>query len=660
MASQLLNSLSDACRTHQHVVYNKDLNDGHGGFERAGKRHAIALFFGASSAKEKNQLTLTKIKEAFATEIAEGGRLYGSDADAAAKSLFAPVSREHRISSKAVNSIISGFRREVNSSATILGGHDVQTQDDRERVVNDAICKFKGCFSGEIPESVNVVGQRIMFNVGLSPVSAYQMVSRLSRIEISEFSDEQLKDLATLSWDEMDRLNAIAGFEIDGGRAADDLYAEIMTPSSVLKRLLAYPELAADAATYRRASELMEAFDGKVDALIRDGGMRNLKASTKWMLERFVFQDLAMQSKSGNGLPDVRSFADGLTSETRFIRFAENMFGRSAMPWNMLSLSPELRVPVMAAMDAYGEYHNLYLLTRLIANGERVGRIYREEASPDGTMTKEQAFRAINGDDVRFYPLIHGNADYWTTTCDNEYMWILNEKGVDLEENANRYKRKLFMVNDFIQRYALSKEDVMEMSFQEDENAVASFRYTKFSPVNAPIVVNELGGGFDEAIKQFEKDFARVRPGRFEVKFNMPGGDVSFSKTDDSEEQIQNVVAGVKDVVMRMCGTAHSCQAEVILMVLSQALEQDLHAAFASFECDPENVKAGLSKSFSIERNVQDGSVSVHIADMGNSALRYNWSLKINPDGTHEASDLVFSRNHSQLAIHSDSGVEFL
>ena len=61
MASLLLNSLNDACQAHRHVVFNKDLNDGHGGFERAGKRHAIALFFGATSAKEKNQLTLMKI-----------------------------------------------------------------------------------------------------------------------------------------------------------------------------------------------------------------------------------------------------------------------------------------------------------------------------------------------------------------------------------------------------------------------------------------------------------------------------------------------------------------------------------------------------------------------------------------------------------------------
>ena len=98
---------------------------------------------------------------------------------------------------------------------------------------------------------------------------------------------------------------------------------------------------------------------------------------------------------------------------------------------------------------------------------------------------------------------------------------------------------------------------------------------------------------------------------------------------------------------MRMCGTAHSCQAEVILMVLSQALEQDLYAAFASFECDPTNKNAGLSKSFSIARNEQDGSVSVHITDMGNSALKYDWSLKINTDGTQVASDMTFSRNLS-------------
>lgn len=36
MASELLNSLCNACRTHGHIIYNQSLNDGHGGFERAG------------------------------------------------------------------------------------------------------------------------------------------------------------------------------------------------------------------------------------------------------------------------------------------------------------------------------------------------------------------------------------------------------------------------------------------------------------------------------------------------------------------------------------------------------------------------------------------------------------------------------------------------
>jgi len=187
----------------------------------------------------------------------------------------------------------------------------------------------------------------------------------------------------------------------------------------------------------------------------------------------------------------------------------------------------------------------------------------------------------------------------------------------------------------------------MDMAFQNVENEKAVFRYTEFAPVNAPLVVNDLGGGVAEAVKQFEKDFARVKVGRYEVKFNMPDGDVSFYKTDETEEQARNVTAGVRDAVLRMCGTAHSCQAEVILMVLSQALEQDLFAAFTSMECDPANKTGGISKSFSITRNEQDGSVAVRVTDMGNSALKYDWRLKINPDGTQEVSDLVVARNHS-------------
>ena len=188
---------------------------------------------------------------------------------------------------------------------------------------------------------------------------------------------------------------------------------------------------------------------------------------------------------------------------------------------------------------------------------------------------------------------------------------------------------------------------MLGMAFHEDETGEASFDYTKFSPVNAPIVVNDLGGGVAEAVKQFKKDFCRVKPDRFEIRFNMPDGNVCFSKTDESQEQAETVTAGVADAVLRMCGTMHSCQAENLILVFTQALEQDLFAAFASFECDPADANGGVSKSFEITRNEKDGSVRVHITDMGNSALKYDWHLTIHSDGTHEASDLVFSRNPS-------------
>ena len=118
MSSQLLNSLSDACQAHRHVVYNQNLNNGIGGFERAGKRHAIASFFGVSDAKAKNQMTLTKIKEALAMEVAEGGRFYG--ASAATDGLFAVVDGNKRINAKTICSIIDGFRKSAEYDPAVL------------------------------------------------------------------------------------------------------------------------------------------------------------------------------------------------------------------------------------------------------------------------------------------------------------------------------------------------------------------------------------------------------------------------------------------------------------------------------------------------------------------------------------------------------------
>ena len=110
MANDLLANLNTVERTHSHVVFNEKTQE----FERAGKRHAIASFFGLPDAKAKNNLTLQKIKEALSFEVSEGGsfRGYGKVTDG----LFASVDGDKRIKSATINSIIRKFREEAISA----------------------------------------------------------------------------------------------------------------------------------------------------------------------------------------------------------------------------------------------------------------------------------------------------------------------------------------------------------------------------------------------------------------------------------------------------------------------------------------------------------------------------------------------------------------
>ena len=113
MANNLLTSLTAASRAHSHVVFNERTQE----FERAGKRHAIASFFGSADARAKNDLTLQKIKEALNAEVADGVRFggYGKVADG----IFARVDVDRRIKSSTINAIIrrQGMQTEQHGSS---------------------------------------------------------------------------------------------------------------------------------------------------------------------------------------------------------------------------------------------------------------------------------------------------------------------------------------------------------------------------------------------------------------------------------------------------------------------------------------------------------------------------------------------------------------
>lgn len=110
MANDLLTSFTAASRAHSHIVFNERTQE----FERAGKRHAIASFFGSPDARAKNNLTLQKIKEALNAEVSDGIRSieYGKVADG----IFASVDAGRRIKSSTINAIIRSFRQEFASA----------------------------------------------------------------------------------------------------------------------------------------------------------------------------------------------------------------------------------------------------------------------------------------------------------------------------------------------------------------------------------------------------------------------------------------------------------------------------------------------------------------------------------------------------------------
>ncbi|MBQ9741612.1 MAG: hypothetical protein IJV91_11840, partial [Kiritimatiellae bacterium] len=126
MANELFNSLSRACRAGGHVVYREGTNGAAGRFERAGKRHAIATFFGSASAKEVNQKTLDKIKEVLNAERTADsvGVLSRDTFDATyfsdARSLKIENSGDKRVESAAIKRIIADIRNDIVSNPAVI------------------------------------------------------------------------------------------------------------------------------------------------------------------------------------------------------------------------------------------------------------------------------------------------------------------------------------------------------------------------------------------------------------------------------------------------------------------------------------------------------------------------------------------------------------
>jgi hypothetical protein len=313
----------------------------------------------------------------------------------------------------------------------------------------------------------------------------------------------------------------------------------------------------------------------------------------------------------------------------------------------VLGISPEFRAPVLSAMDAYGVYDNVYFTTRLVAHKDKLVDLHNESIRTGNPLEKQTVFQVVMGEDAVFDPKVHGSLHSWDDISDSETAWVLKRQGLSDEEDVARYVRKQSLVSDFLQKYNLTKENVMDIAFCENGVDEITLRHSEYATDKVTMVVNAVEKGIAEAVHQFDIDYDRATSGRLEMKFNLPGGIECFRKSIDDSGPSQNrrMKDGIKEAVVGICGESHPKQVENLFMILSQAFEQDLYAPFIAFGLDPANLKSGVSRSFEITRNGQDGSVSVHVTDMGISAAKYDWSITLFTDGTHRATDMTACRN---------------
>ena len=125
MANELFNSLRNACMAGGHIVFREGVGGEAGRFERAGKRHAIATFFGSSGAKELNRNTLNKIKEVLNAErTADSVGLLSNDTFSRSyftdsRSMTIADTGDKRVESSVVKKIITSMQKDVSSNPAV-------------------------------------------------------------------------------------------------------------------------------------------------------------------------------------------------------------------------------------------------------------------------------------------------------------------------------------------------------------------------------------------------------------------------------------------------------------------------------------------------------------------------------------------------------------
>ena len=360
MANDLLTSFNTASRSCNHVVFNEKTQE----FEKAGKRHAIATFFGLPDAKAKNNLTLLKIKEALAFEVSQGGRFsgYGEITDG----LFRNVDGDRRIKSSTVNAIIDAFRKEAMSAPGML--KDMKAAAAKKILDGGGDIALPGLPDGcEGGRTVFEMMVRHLIDDNLADVSVASSIEELRRVADHPDHTGTAKAVRT----GLENFLAAVGNDPQAKESFIDIFGLVDERSSDRFSRMAGCELARIAVALDRDSSLdVRGELGRLSEVLRNpDSARSALVEADSIPIRIDSYDLALEVARWDK-----------ASKTECL--------------NLLAQQPvDSRVPLLAAMEAFGASRDVFLLQRLAGVQEAI-----KELHAYGNLTPENIYRAIEGD----------------------------------------------------------------------------------------------------------------------------------------------------------------------------------------------------------------------------------------------------------------------
>ena len=370
MANELLSSFKAASRAYSHIVYNQSTQQ----FERAGKRHAMATFFGSAEAKAKNNLTLEKIKEALAAEVADEARFNGLGRSV--EGLFSNVDGDKRIKSATVKSIIREFRHEAKAASGQLRGLtnliaaaaldlnpalSARAMDMHITGIEEALKSYKG--------------GRMILEMAMVPLLKHELSGKTIEEALNSLRDYDCKKQLIKNIG-VSFINFLIAVNNAGGSYKNDLIAILNMGKE--KDLVRFDAII--------GCELSRIVNGWADnnsynfSLPKALGelrkcLEGLSAAQRALME---LDAIPLQPESYDLALDFCGWNEEIRSECL----------------DLLSRQPvENRMPLLSAMKVFGGSRDVFLLQKLVGVQDKINVLHGF-----GSLTPENIYSAIEGD----------------------------------------------------------------------------------------------------------------------------------------------------------------------------------------------------------------------------------------------------------------------